>query len=88
MSEANEARRVIVNGDHFRLGAVNSGPFRGFGGRKFTILFHDGRVVETNCLWHQGKISKRFREMLPDNAVFVPVETVPVIDTDKSGIPF
>lgn len=87
LPEEDEARRVIVNSQHYRLGSVHSGPFRGFGGRKFTVLFLDGRVVET-CLWHQGQIPKEFRQWLPDNAVFLPVETLPALDADKSEIPF
>ncbi len=88
MSEEDEARRVIVNNQHYRLGSNNSGPFRGFGGRKFTVLFHDGRIVETSNLFHQGEIPKRFKKYFPDNAVFVPVETVPVLTASDDGIPF
>jgi hypothetical protein len=88
LPEEDEARRVIVDGQHYRLGSVHSGPFRGFGGREFTVLFHDGRVVETSCLWHQGEIPEEFRKWLPDNAIFVPVETVPVLNASDDGIPF
>lgn len=35
------------------------------------ILFKDGRVSETNQLWHQGDIPEQFREMIPNNAVFI-----------------
>ena len=35
------------------------------------ILFDDGRVAETNQLWHQGNIPEPFRELLPNNAVFI-----------------
>ena len=83
-----EAKRVIVNGQHFRLGSVHSGPFRGFGGRKFTVLFHDGRLVETCCLWHQGEIPEMFREWLPDNAIFVQAEDMPPTPVGDLSIPF
>ncbi len=88
MSEADEAKRVIVDGQHYRLGSAHSGPFRGFGGRKFTIVFHDGRVIETNCLWCNGAIPEEFREWLPDNAIFIPAKTALPIPTNNSGIPF
>lgn len=45
--------------------------WRGFGGQKFKIKFHDGRIVETTNLWHQGEIPKNFRDELPDNAEFI-----------------
>ncbi len=88
MSEADEARRVIVDGQHYRLGSVHSGPFRGFGGRKFTIVFHDGRIVDSSCLWHQGEIPGRFRKWLSDNASLLMAETAPAINTSNDGIPF
>jgi DNA-directed RNA polymerase subunit RPC12/RpoP len=63
--------QVIINGEHFMLGETDS-FIRGFGGREFIIQFFDGRIVETNNLWCQGPIPKRFRSMLPKNAVFLP----------------
>ena len=71
MLEEDENRRVIVNGQHYMVGANTSGPL-GFGGRKYTILFNDGRTIETRNLWFQGKISEKFRDRLPDNAKFIP----------------
>ena len=88
LPEEDEARRVIVDGQHYRLGLNNSGPFRGFGGRKFTILFHDGRIVETSNLFHQGEIPIRFRGKLSNNAIFIPVEIPPVLTASEDGIPF
>lgn len=41
----------------------------GMGGDKMLIRFHDGRVVTTNDLWHQGDIPQRFAHLMPDNAV-------------------
>lgn len=41
------------------------------GGRKFHIQMHDGQVIETTELWHQGTIPEHFRERLPDNANFL-----------------
>jgi hypothetical protein len=45
--------------------------FKGFGGAKFKIKFKDGRVIETDNLWHNGEIPAHFRDRLPDNAEFV-----------------
>jgi len=88
MPDEDEDRRVIVDGDHYRIGIDETGPFRGFGGREFTILFQDGRRVKTKNLWCQGEIPERFRKWFPDNAVFVPVKTVPVLTASDDGIPF
>jgi len=88
ISEADEARRVIVDAQHYRIGHNNSWPFRGFGGRSYKILFNTGRTIETSCLWHQGKVPDRFKKSLPDNAVFISVETAPVLTASADGIPF
>jgi len=81
-------RRAIIDGEHYMVYAETDGLTRGSGGRRVVVEFFDGRVIESNNLWSQGKIPDRFREMLQDNAVFIPVETVPVLDVCKSGIPF
>jgi hypothetical protein len=67
--------QVIINGEHYMAYAETDGIVRGFGGRMFRIQFFDGRIIETNNLWGQGPIPEQFRSMLPDNAVFLPVET-------------
>lgn len=54
---------------HYRIGVESGTPaFRGFGGHKFTVRFHDGREVETTNLWHQGTVPERFRHRLTPNA--------------------
>ena len=35
------------------------------------ILFENGIVAETNQLWYQGDIPEHFRNMIPNNAVFI-----------------
>ena len=64
---------AIINGEHYRIGDENDkGYFRGFGGRKFKIRFHDGRERVTTNLWCQGDIPHEFREkFMPDNAIFI-----------------
>ena len=62
---------VIANGEHYTIVKSSNTCFKGFGGAKFTIRFHDGRVVKTDNLWCQGDIPERFRDELPDNAVLI-----------------
>lgn len=40
----------------------------GMSGARFTIRFTDGRVTETNDLWHSGVVPDRFRDLFPVNA--------------------
>ena len=64
---------IIVDGDRYH-DAGNTDKRGGFmchGGRKFKIKMDDGRIIETNNLWHQGDIPEFFRERLKDNAIFV-----------------
>jgi len=72
--EENDQTQVIVNGHHYTIGIDDSNDFgpKGFGGRQFVVQFFDGRLISTNNLWTQGTIPNQFREMLPDNAVFLP----------------
>lgn len=48
---------------------------RGFGGRKFRLLFTTGAEIVTTNLWHRGAVPERFRERVgsacPRCAVFV-----------------
>lgn len=88
LSDEDEDRRVIVDRQHYRLGNDDPGAFRGFGGRKFTILFQDGRIIETSNLWHQGEIPERFRKWLPDNAIFVEAMVVKAPPVNDLRIPF
>lgn len=69
--DRDNANSVRINGRHYYIGDPNAIGLRGFGGRKYVIKFHDGRIVETTNLWTQGEIPDRWRERLPDNAEFV-----------------
>lgn len=82
-----EYRQVMVNGHHYMIGIDDSNDFspKGFGGRQFIIQFFDGRIIKTNNLWSQGTIPDRFRKMLPDNAVFLPIERQPSTASSYSG---
>ena len=63
---------VIVNGTRYHYTYLEEkGYFSGHGGREFKIKFHDGRIVQTRNLWCQGNIPEKYREQLPDNAIFL-----------------
>lgn len=73
---------IRINGQHYIAGSeprpgVPSHCY-GFGGALHEIAFADGRILTTRNLWTQGRIPKRFRERLPDNATFfaTPAEQV------------
>ena len=77
LSEEDKKRQTIVDGCHYMYMVTNEDEelvFRGYGGRAFHILFHDGREVKTSNLWSQGKIPQEFRHLFPDNAQLIPVE--------------
>lgn len=63
-----DGRRVArINGEHYILG-VGKGLARGYGGRRFEIIFNTGETVICNDLWSQGTIPPAFKEVLQDNA--------------------
>jgi hypothetical protein len=53
---------VITQSDKGELEAFSVGDedygssFRGYGGRRFTVKFFDGRVITTTNLWPRGKV--------------------------------
>lgn len=62
---------VRIGGAHFIIGD-ESAQVKGFGGRKFRIMFlKNGKIVETTNLSGQGDIPGIFKRKLPDNAVFI-----------------
>lgn len=62
---------AIIDGAHYVIEPENdSSEFRGFGGDKFEIRFHDGAVITTTNLWYQSKIPAAWKEKFPDNATF------------------
>lgn len=62
----------VVTGDWgiYGIGRSGVGPAsaRGFGGRRFTVRFFDGRTVTTDNLWSGGTIPERFRDRFTPNA--------------------
>jgi hypothetical protein len=70
----NKDVKVIIDGNVYNVGKeekVHSREFRGFDGRKFVIKKFSGETIETTNLWSNGLIPERFRNQLPDNAVFI-----------------
>ena len=65
--------RVVIDGNHFRLGRNGDkpSPHNGYAGARFDIEFFDGRSVTTYDLWSQGPVPAKYRPLLPDNARFV-----------------
>jgi len=62
---------VRAGGQHYMIGEATPDMkprHKGYGGERFEVRFFDGRVVETDNLWHQGTIPSHFRDRLPDNA--------------------
>ena len=92
LGEEDKERQAIIDGTHYMYMVTNEDEylvFRGFGGREFHILFDDGREVRTTNLWVQGEIPQEFRPLLPDNAMFIPVEVPQHSEiNDGSGLPF
>ncbi|MBP5578664.1 MAG: hypothetical protein J6X56_04160 [Ruminococcus sp.] len=66
---------IIIKGHCFHdlgafvAGSVKRPPVVGFSGRKFRIRFNDGRELDTNNLWHDGRIPKELTTA--DNAEII-----------------
>ncbi len=75
IDKINNPKIARINGNHYIVESSNNDPARtrGFGGRTFIIRWNDGREVSTNNLWHQGHIPDRFKDKLPNNAIFIEI---------------
>ena len=72
LAKSGSKKVARINGTHYIISPDDPrAAFQGFGGREFTILFHDGRKVVTHNLWYQGIIPDLFKDLLPDNAEFI-----------------
>lgn len=57
-------KEIIVDG--YRYTIENNDPrWKGFGGRRFTVKFHDGEIVKTDDLWWDFHFKT---DSLPDTA--------------------
>lgn len=72
---------VVADGHCYALGehCAPAWDFRGFGGRRWLIRFHDGRELCTQNLWHNGEVPAAYRNALPDNATLECIPLGPVI---------
>ena len=61
-------KAIIIGGECYHVGEKQGGSL-GFGGAKFTIQMNDGRIIETNNLWYNGKVPEDRK--VKDNAKFV-----------------
>jgi len=77
-----ELNIVRIDGEQYYIENENSNSIRGFGGRKHTIRFFDGREVISTNLWCNGTIPKSHRKLLPDNAEFVVEKVKDILDYD------
>lgn len=70
---------IVIRGLHYmdagKKPNQDRGEFRGFGGRIFKIKMFNGKIIETNDLWHQGTIPELFKDKLKDNAEFMEYPT-------------
>jgi len=70
-----DPQSLIAAGHAYWIGGLNDYP-KGFGGRRWFIRFHSGRVAVTDSLWHQGLIPDEWRDRLPDNAMFSQLDVI------------
>lgn len=66
------ARRIIVGHTVYTIEPETDAPgyCKGFGGRRWDIVFLDGRRVTTTNLWHGSTVPPKWRERWPDTARF------------------
>lgn len=71
--EENKKTQFIIDGNIYTVLANNKNEYtKGFSGRKFKIQkLETGEIIETDNLWHRGKMIKPFRINNPDNAKFI-----------------
>ena len=76
--EENPSIPVVVNHTHWSFPSHEPVHFQESHGWSYRIiptmhyiLFEDGRIAETNQLWHQGDIPEHFHTLIPNNAVFI-----------------
>lgn len=70
ISIRNDSNVARIDGNHYIIGSGHN-KTKGMGGSKFKIEFFDGRIVESDDLWHQGRIPESYRQVLEDNAKFI-----------------
>jgi len=84
--EYRNGKKVVIDGNMYSVGVEvrERFAFKGFGGRQFEIQMKDsGKSFITSNLWHNGQVPDRFREKLPDNAVFITDNEVISVSTNR-----
>ena len=71
INKAPEKFAIVKNNLYYIANENDRDSFRGFDGRKFIIKFNNGRQIITTNMWHNGTIPEKFRNRLPDNAIFI-----------------
>ena len=74
---ATETDLIVIEGSAYSDGGrkpKNYRGFMGFGGREFTIECFNGKLIETNNLWHRGEVPTVWRADIPNNARWKVVE--------------
>lgn len=70
-------RLVVADGHAYHIGKESGknipSHLKGFGGDRWEIAFHDGRVIICDSLWHYGDVPSEWRDYLPDNATLTPL---------------
>lgn len=72
---------VVIDGTSYHIqSSVPEGTFNknmnflGHGGSKFFIKRNDNTVIYSNNVWCQGDIPEHFKNLIPNNAVFITKE--------------
>lgn len=71
-NERLDDKAIIINGECYHDGGKKPKGYSGFigcGGKLFKIKMNNEEIIETNNLWHDGKIPKD--RNIQDNAVFI-----------------
>jgi hypothetical protein len=68
--------QTIVEGVMYQIGREDAVGMRGFDGQNWNIKFNDGRIIHTTNLWYNGRIPKKFKDRLPDNAIFIKEKNI------------
>lgn len=76
-----EESLVVIDQKAFLIHDEKAIGMRGYGGKRFTIVFNDGRVVETTNLWSKGNVPEHFSHILPNNAQFAPDDYTSIPET-------
>lgn len=60
----------VTNGEAYTVydGTNHTGELLGYGGARATVTLDDGRVIDSNNVWHHGTVPIYLRDVLAENA--------------------